>query len=186
VGLDRGPGCIPHNPVFQGDLLHVAWYYDGYALWSVQDPAHAQLLGYYDTHPEPYTFSYKGAWGVYPFLPSGHVLISDMQRGLYVLDISEAIALGVATHDLSVTTTPRCWPDPATDQVSVQLPAEVHGAVRVDVSDASGRLEHRMNTRMSGTTLTVDVHALPAGTHLLRITAGDRTWVTRVMKTFAP
>ncbi len=80
---------ISHNPCFQGDLLHVAYYEDGYWLWSVSDPANAQLLGFYDMHsPNPIRFSYKGAWGVYPYLPSGRILSGEMQHGLFVLDIA--------------------------------------------------------------------------------------------------
>jgi hypothetical protein len=29
--------------------------------------------------------SYEGAWGVYPLLPSGNVIVSDMQEGLFII-----------------------------------------------------------------------------------------------------
>jgi hypothetical protein len=29
---------------------------------------------------------YQGAWGVYPLLPSGNILVSDMQEGLFVIE----------------------------------------------------------------------------------------------------
>ncbi|MFT3886391.1 MAG: choice-of-anchor B family protein [Flavobacteriales bacterium] len=185
VGLDRGPGSIPHNPVFQGDLLHASWYYDGYVLWSVADPAHAQLLGYYDTHPEPYTFSYKGAWGVYPFLPSGHVLVSDMQRGLYVLDISDALSTGIAERSVTGGTILRTWPNPATDRTNIRLPAGLHGPITVEVRDPSGRLEQRSTQRAVGTDLSLDISAWAEGMHVVRLSDGRNNWMTRVMKIFA-
>lgn len=184
VGLDRGPGSIPHNPVFRGDLLHVSWYYDGYVLWSVADPAHAQLLGYYDTHPEPYTFSYRGAWGVYPFLPSGAVLVSDMQRGLYVLDIS--LALSAAGIDASGKEQLRTWPNPAVDEVRVQLPNAMHGRVQAELRDVSGRLERAQTLQANGDAVTVDLRGLAEGLHVLRLYDDTCYRTVRVMKTFAP
>lgn len=137
VGTDLGPGSIPHNPCFQGDLLHVAWYEDGYWLWSVADPYNAQLLGFYDMHPEPYSFSYKGAWGVYPFLPSGHVLISEMQHGLFVLDIEQALAIanrGSASEDaLSIS------PNPAAEEARIHVPNGLRNDADLRISDMTGR-----------------------------------------------
>ena len=31
---------------------------------------------------------FNGAWGAYPFLPSGLTLVSDRQSGLYVVDVN--------------------------------------------------------------------------------------------------
>ena len=45
-------------------------------------------MGYYDTFEPNHHDSYMGAWGVYPFLPSGNILLSDMQTGLYVFEVN--------------------------------------------------------------------------------------------------
>ncbi|MCB0571240.1 MAG: choice-of-anchor B family protein [Phaeodactylibacter sp.] len=75
---------IPHNQVLACNYLYVSYYYDGLAVFDLTDPANPQKVLYYDTSSEPDGPSYKGAWGVYPFLPSGNILISDMQQGLFV------------------------------------------------------------------------------------------------------
>ena len=41
---------------------------------------------FYDTYPDPDGRQFRGAWGVYPFLPSGNILVSDMQYGLFVFE----------------------------------------------------------------------------------------------------
>jgi len=41
-------------------------------------------VGWFDTSPLS-GGGYEGCWGVYPFLPSGNIVASDMQQGLYVL-----------------------------------------------------------------------------------------------------
>ena len=37
---------------------------------------------------------FSGAWSVYPFFTSGTVLISDRTRGLFIVDVSAALAAG--------------------------------------------------------------------------------------------
>ncbi len=174
IGTDLGPGSIPHNPCFQGDLLHVAYYEDGYWLWSVADPYHAQLLGWYDMHPEPYAFSYKGAWGVYPFLPSGRILISEMQHGLFVLDISQALSVKPGRyHDRAL----RLWPNPATDRTSIALPADAADDLRISITDATGRSMPVRITRRTPVEYSLDTRNFAPGTYAVTAMTKDRRWV---------
>ena len=87
-------GPTPHNPFMVGNTCYIAYYQDGLQVYDVSSPGSPVRLGYFDTHfqtpmggpyPNP---AYQGAWGAYPYLPSGRVLVSDMQNGLYVLDAS--------------------------------------------------------------------------------------------------
>lgn len=174
IGTDLGPGSIPHNPCFQGNLLHVAYYEDGYWLWSVADPYHAQLLGWYDMHPEPYAFSYKGAWGVYPFLPSGRILISEMQHGLFVLDISQALSTG---REMGRDVPLRPWPNPATDQTTIAIPSDAGNDLRIRIADATGRAMPVRILRRSPEECALDTRIFAPGTYTITATARDRRWV---------
>ncbi|MFZ1688762.1 MAG: choice-of-anchor B family protein [Flavobacteriales bacterium] len=177
IGVELSQYSIPHNPCFKGDELHVSYYYDGYWLWSVADPFNAQLLGYYDTSLEPHGPSYKGAWGVYPFLPSGHVLVSDMQRGLFVIDISAALALGqelaYQAHYAKV------FPNPADDHVSISCKEAITDIV---VFDAQGRIES-VEPIISGPTAHIVTASLPDGLYIARTTTTDAVLVSRFIKT---
>lgn len=175
IGTDLGPGSIAHNPVFQGDLLHVAYYEDGYWLWSVADPYHAQLLGWYDMHPEPYAYSYKGAWGVYPFLPSGRILISEMQHGLFVLDISQALS---ATPGEKRERGLRLWPNPAQDQATLALPTGAQGEISISITDATGRMMPVRITRRTAVERTLDTRNFAPGTYAITAATRDRRWAT--------
>ena len=42
-------------------------------------------VAYFDTFPEGGGPGFEGAWSVYPYLPSGSVLVSDISHGLFVL-----------------------------------------------------------------------------------------------------
>lgn len=81
---------IAHNLLYHKGYLFVSYYYDGLQVYDMKDPENPELVRYYDTSPLDPNFSYKGAWGVYPHLPSGNILISDMQEGLFVLDVNLA------------------------------------------------------------------------------------------------
>jgi len=46
-------------------------------------------IGYFDTYPDNDVASFDGAWSVYPYLPSGNILVSDIDRGLFVIRKSD-------------------------------------------------------------------------------------------------
>ena len=77
----------PHNPFVRNDSLFISYYEDGLKVYDLVDPTDPNLVGYYDTYTDNgsvYT-GYEGAWGCYPFLPSGVVLISDITYGLNII-----------------------------------------------------------------------------------------------------
>ncbi|MEM6317473.1 MAG: choice-of-anchor B family protein [Bacteroidota bacterium] len=80
------PTSITHNQVVACDYLYVSYYYDGLRVYDISDAANPELVQYYDTYELPNGRQYRGAWGVYPFLPSGNILVSDMQSGLFVFE----------------------------------------------------------------------------------------------------
>ncbi len=79
---------IPHNPLVTGQYVCVAYYHDGIQIWDIANPASPQHAAGYDTWPTNTNYNdYYGAWGCYPFLPSGTVLGSDVHNGLYVFRV---------------------------------------------------------------------------------------------------
>lgn len=86
--IDAGstsPLTIPHNQVVAGNFLYSSYYYDGLQVYDISNPAKPVRVMEYSTSSRPHNNSYEGAWGVYPLLPSGNILISDMQEGLFVV-----------------------------------------------------------------------------------------------------
>ena len=81
---------MAHNGIIKGDLLYVAYYHDGLRVFDISDPNNPVQVNSYDTYAPNNHTSYRGAWGVYPYLNSGNILVSDMQSGLYVLDMSNS------------------------------------------------------------------------------------------------
>lgn len=73
-----------HNVFILGNYAHISYYKDGYVVLDISDPANPQFAGQYDTYPGTGGGTYNGAWGVYPYLPSGNTIVSDMSTGLYI------------------------------------------------------------------------------------------------------
>lgn len=86
ANLSQGPGTLPHNPHVLGDIVHVSYYDEGYLAFDLGDPHNPVKVAQYDTTPsDGATQLFSGAWGVYPYSPSGLIYVSDINRGLYVL-----------------------------------------------------------------------------------------------------
>ncbi len=84
--------AVDHNMMVRGNYLFEANYSSGMRVFNVCDVNNVDEIGHFDTHPEDNVQDFVGAWGVYTQLPSGVVLVSDWQRGLFVLDASAALA----------------------------------------------------------------------------------------------
>lgn len=76
---------IPHNVYYRGNWLVTSYYRDGVTLTDATRPENLVGTGTFDTSPFPPAGEFNGCWGVYPFLPSGHILATDIEEGLFVL-----------------------------------------------------------------------------------------------------
>jgi choice-of-anchor B domain-containing protein len=100
---DVDPSSIPHNLIIKDQYVHLSYYHDGLQIFDLSDPQNPVLAGYYDTFLPNDHSGFKGAWGVYPLLPSGLILISDMMEGLFVLDfLLDNECIGDFNNDLYV------------------------------------------------------------------------------------
>ena len=86
-GTDSGfSSSIPHNVLIDCNILYASWYHEGVQIFDISDPTDPLRIGFYDTFEGVDSFYYAGNWGVYPYLPSGNILASDMQSGLFILE----------------------------------------------------------------------------------------------------
>lgn len=102
-------GSIPHNTYVLNDslvtgtntdFLFTSYYTDGVTIVDAARPDNLVEVAHYDTSPTSGD-GYSGAWGVYPFLPSGNIIVSDMQLGLFTLqpNFQRACYLEGTVHD---------------------------------------------------------------------------------------
>ena len=70
-----------------GNRLFQANYSSGLRVLECTDRSTDTLseVASFDTRPEDNAVSFNGAWSVYPYFGSGTIIVSDVQRGLFVL-----------------------------------------------------------------------------------------------------
>ncbi len=95
---------IDHNQYVIGDYVFQANYKRGLRVLRIDDPATADLteVAWFDTHPEGEGTDFDGAWSVFPYFGNDMVLVSDINRGMFLLRVNHpdaARALGDALYD---------------------------------------------------------------------------------------
>src|SRR6185295_6727832 len=78
---------IEHNGYTIGDKYYFSNYERGLTILDVSNPLAPVETAFLDTYPATNEANFHGAWAVYPFLPSGNILISNIDGagGLFVL-----------------------------------------------------------------------------------------------------
>jgi len=115
AGMYKGPTkAIDHNGFVRGNRYYMSNYERGLTILDISDATNPKDVGFFDSFPTSDNKSFNGAWGVYPYLPSGLILLSDINSGLYVLkdntrinneqgNISFANSTIATPRDLSLT-----------------------------------------------------------------------------------
>lgn len=157
-------GNTPHNPYIIGnDILVAANYTDGVQIFNISNPSAIYRSGYFDSDTlvnyPTYTETYHGCWGAYTDLPSGLLLIGDMQNGLYVLDISAALTSTQQVSQPSVSAS--AYPNPFNSDFFVNVNTTFAQDLTWSVYDASGRV------------VLASTENVPAGPVILEIPAGE-------------
>lgn len=79
-----GDNVIPHNTHYYNGFLVTSYYRDGVTIVDATHPYNLIEVGSYDTSPLSGN-GFNGCWGAYPYLPSGNILATDIEEGLFVL-----------------------------------------------------------------------------------------------------
>ena len=80
--------AIDHNMYVRGQYLFQTNYTAGLRIIDIFDVANANLseIAFFDTHPADNATTFAGTWSNYAFFPSGTVVASNIEDGLYVLE----------------------------------------------------------------------------------------------------
>ena len=83
-----GPtSAIDHNGYVNNNTFYLANYTAGVRFIDITSIASSSIneIGYFDTYPENNGANFNGVWNVYPFFKSGKIVVSDINRGLFVI-----------------------------------------------------------------------------------------------------
>ena len=91
--FSSGLNAIDHNLYVRDGIIYEANYKSGLRIFDATgDPVNPPQIGWFDTYPQSNAGGFEGAWSCYPFFPSGTVIVSDINRGLFILDVSAALS----------------------------------------------------------------------------------------------
>jgi len=133
---------MAHNLIIKDDYVYVSHYHDGLWIWDISNPSNPVVVGSYDTYNPDDHDSYRGAWGVYPLLPSGNILVSDMQSGLFVLSPPENQNSNILENSIEVS----IFPNPFNEELIIQMNSNDN--FNISIFDIHGKmvLNEKKNT----------------------------------------
>ena len=86
IQAEPGNNIMPHNAFFMNDFIINSYYTTGIQIFDVKSKGNIVNVGHFDTSPNFTGPNSNGCWGVYPYLPSGLIIASDIENGFYVLN----------------------------------------------------------------------------------------------------
>ncbi len=170
----------PHNSYWMGRYAYTSMYYGGVHVYDLNQVDSPILGAFYDTYPQNYTGGYEGCWGVWPFLPSGLILASDMQNGLFIFKTTEHLSLNEKElNHINIST----YPNPFTQAFSFTIAAKHQQEANLAIYNLQGKLVLQKSTTLvaGANTLTQELAQAP-GMYFIKLTTNDVVYTARVIK----
>ena len=79
--------AIDHNGYVKDNIYYQANYTAGVRMIDVSNATNKVFseVGFFDTYPANNNTAFNGVWNVYPYFPSGNIIISDINNGFFVI-----------------------------------------------------------------------------------------------------
>ncbi len=90
--FDTGTCSVDHNLMIRGNLAVLANYTAGLRVLDISNMSDIREIGHLDTHPHDNFRGFEGMWGVFGGFPSGHVIATDREHGLFVVSVCSAMS----------------------------------------------------------------------------------------------
>ena len=167
---------IVHNVEIYGDTAVIAHYQAGVRVLNIANPTAPVEIAWYDTYPSANTNQFAGCWGVYKF-PSGKIIASDMNRGLFVLKMGVPFGIIPISGEVPVSFgLSQNYPNPFNPNTKIRFNVPHSEFVKIAVYDALGKeVSVLVNQQLKGGVYEADFKAsnLPSGVYFYSLTAGN-------------
>lgn len=162
---------IDHNLYVKGNYCYQANYTGGLRVWELTDLANlnVQEVAYFDIIPQHNNVQFIGAWNVYPYFPSGTMLLSNMYLGLHILEPDFEVVTSVDVDNDRLPL--QLYPNPARDHVRIaSIPAD---AELLEIYDLTGKQVWSNASNWDDHGVLVDTSNFPKGLYVVK--AGANT-----------
>ena len=171
------PTSTVHNAYRIGHLLYVSYYTSGFRVFDISDPTDPALVDEYDTTPLSGEGIFKGAWGCYPFAPSGNIYINDRPAGFFVFVLDSTVSIPSITFALEQN-----HPNPFSPSTEISFRVDRDAAVVLSIYDVSGKLVRTLVNRDVGASTHVVIWdgtndagtPVASGVYFYRLKAGGK------------
>lgn len=165
---DSHIGSIDHNLYTVGNLCYQANYTGGLRVLRMNDLATLNIeeIAYFDIIPDTDAVQFKGAWNVYPYFPSGTLVVSNMYQGMHLLQPDFLEATGISESAGSQTL--QVYPNPSKGEFTftdISTDAET-----LEVFDLAGKIVHSrtIEPNSGSKQIRLNLSTLPRGVYLAR------------------
>jgi choice-of-anchor B domain-containing protein len=161
---------ISHNVIIKDNFAYFSYYFDGLQVYDISNPYNPIRVAYYDTFlgndDTDSTIFFGGAWGVYPLLPSGRILVSDRQNGLFLLENT----LITNTNNSTIKDNTKIhltYPNPITDILNIEFTTPILSKYQLQIYDSKGNLIESIYSKEQ--ILILNVQSYAKGNYSYRI-----------------
>ena len=159
--------AIDHNGYVKGNEYFLANYRAGLRVLNIDNiasPTNSMTeVGFFDTYPGSNGASFNGAWSIYPYFPSGNIIISDIERGLIVVRKSNTLS----TPDVSTNQVFTVAPNPTTFNTTIKA-SEGNKVESIQLFNTLGqRIFNKEN--MNSDNFVLPMHNYSKGLYLIKI-----------------
>ncbi|HRE41705.1 MAG TPA: choice-of-anchor B family protein [Ignavibacteria bacterium] len=177
---------IVHNIEIVGDTAYISHYNAGVRVLDITNPEEPVEIAWYDTYPGANGNTFAGAWGVYKF-PSGKIVVSDMNTGMYVLKIGNTVNINNISSVAESFDLSQNYPNPFNPETTIEfsIPNGLNNeSVNMSVYDLSGKLiKTLVNQNMSQGRYSVKFNGndISSGIYFYKLTYGNFSETKRMM-----
>ncbi|WP_299126595.1 choice-of-anchor B family protein [uncultured Winogradskyella sp.] len=159
--------AIDHNGYVLGNEFYLASYRAGLRLLdisNIQSPTNPMTeIAYFDTYPDNDGTAFNGAWSVYPYFSSGNIVISDIERGLFVVRKNQTLSVKEETADAGYSLSPN--PTNASAQVKASQNQIINS---IEIYNNLGQIVYS-NAYINNNNFTLPTQNYTSGLYLVRI-----------------
>ncbi len=154
--------AIDHNGYVKGNEFYLASYRAGLRILDISDIDNKNMeeTKFFDTYPNNDNARFDGAWSVYPYFASGNIVISDIDRGLFI--VRDAL---LSVDDNAVASF-AIAPNPAKNNVTVSSKNEP--ITQLEIFNVLGQRIVNLNFTNS-LSEDIDVSSLQSGMYVMKI-----------------
>lgn len=136
-GTNTENNSVPHNIMLDNNFAFIAYYNEGLRVYDLKETSTPEIA-HFDTYPTESNYKLNGAWGVYSHLPSGRLLVSDRQNGLFLFDFNQTAFL--TSHEGEITVYPSLLEN--NSPLTIKVNDNQISSFQFEIFDINGRLIH--------------------------------------------